>query len=71
MLLNKTITMKTKRTIFTVILLLLISFAYAQNPNITLTDAFPDLTFTSALNLTHSGDGTNRIFVIQIILHDN
>jgi glucose/arabinose dehydrogenase len=54
-----------KRTIYTVILLLLINFAYAQNPNITLTDAFPNLTFNKALHLTHSGDGTNRIFVIQ------
>ena len=54
-----------KRTIFTIILLSIISFAYAQNPNVTLTDAFPNLTFTSALHLTHSGDGTNRIFVVQ------
>ena len=56
---------KMKRTIFTIILLSLINFAYGQNPNITLTDAFPNLTFTSALHLTHSGDGTNRIFVVQ------
>jgi len=57
--------MKMKRTIFTIILLSLINFAYGQNPNVTLTDAFPNLSFTSALHLTHSSDGTNRIFVVQ------
>jgi glucose/arabinose dehydrogenase len=57
--------MKMKRTVFTVILLSLLNFAFAQNPNVTLVDAFPNLSFTSALHLTHSGDGTNRIFVVQ------
>lgn len=38
---------------------------FSQNPSIALNDAFPNLTFTSPLHLTHSGDGTNRIFVVQ------
>lgn len=37
----------------------------AQNPNIQLLQAFPNLTFTSPIFLTHSNDGTNRIFVAQ------
>jgi glucose/arabinose dehydrogenase len=39
------------------------------NPDIsgqyTLQNAFPNLSFDQALFLTHSGDGTNRIFVIE------
>lgn len=30
-----------------------------------LVSAFPNLTFTTPLYLTHSGDGTNRVFVVQ------
>lgn len=38
---------------------------FAQNPNIQLIQAFPNVTFTSPIFLTHSNDGTNRIFVVQ------
>ena len=61
----KTTTIKMKRTTFTIILLSLFNFAFAQNPNVTLVDAFPNLSFNKALHLTHSGDATNRIFVVQ------
>ncbi len=36
----------------------------AQNPDITLVEAFPNLAFNKALHLTHAGDCTNRIFVV-------
>ena len=51
----------------TLLILLLLAFAgsiSAQNPSITLVDAFPNLSFNKALHLTHAGDGTNRIFVV-------
>lgn len=35
------------------------------NAQFTLQNAFPNLTFSSPLFLTHSGDGTNRIFVVE------
>lgn len=55
------------------LLSLLLSFVFlmgnncgvAQNPDIQLLQAFPNLTFTSPVFLTHSNDGTNRIFVVQ------
>jgi glucose/arabinose dehydrogenase len=58
--------MRLYRNIFTVILILFINqILFAQNPNIQLTQAFPNLTFTGPLYLTYSNDGTNRIFVLQ------
>jgi hypothetical protein len=38
---------------------------YALSQPIQLVNAFPNLTFTKPLFLTHSNDGTNRIFVVQ------
>jgi hypothetical protein len=58
--------MKYFKNIYVIFSILLINqILFAQNPNIQLIQAFPNLTFTSPLYLTHSNDGTNRIFVIQ------
>jgi glucose/arabinose dehydrogenase len=54
-----------KKTILTIILLIITGFAFSQNPNIQLVEAYPNLFFNKPLHLTHSGDGTNRIFVVQ------
>ena len=45
------------------ICLLAASWAAAQP--LQLVNAFPNLSFTKPLFLTHSGDGTNRLFVVQ------
>lgn len=45
-----------------IILLLSLSSIQAQ---LTLQDAFPNLTFSSPVFLTHAGDNTDRIFVIE------
>jgi len=37
----------------------------AQNPNLSLVDAFPNLSFPFPTHLTHSNDGTNRLFLVQ------
>ncbi len=37
----------------------------ARSQALQLTNAFPGLSFTTPLFLTHSGDGTDRIFVVQ------
>ena len=37
----------------------------ASSQGVQLVNAFPNLTFTKPLFLTHSNDGTNRIFVVQ------
>lgn len=48
------------------LLLILSFFAAAQvYPQVNFVNAFPNLTFSLPLFLTHSGDGTNRIFVVQ------
>ncbi|MFA7360086.1 MAG: PQQ-dependent sugar dehydrogenase [Candidatus Kapaibacterium sp.] len=64
-----------KRTLLALILITLIGCAKAQNPNVTLVDAYQNLTFNKALHLTHAGDGTNRVFVVtqvgQIIVFPN
>ena len=39
--------------------------ACAQNNPVQVIEAFPNLTFTQPLHLTHSNDGTNRIYVVQ------
>jgi len=59
--------MKNIKYVFLTLLLLLLGFncGVAQNPDIQLLQAFPNLTFTSPIFLTHSNDGTNRIFVVQ------
>ena len=53
-----------KRIFLALILVTLIGCVKAQNPNVTLVDAYPNLTFNKALHLTHAGDGTNRVFVV-------
>jgi glucose/arabinose dehydrogenase len=50
------------------ILVLLLSFACVSRLSAQpyqLVDAFPGLAFTRPIHLTHSGDGTNRLFVVQ------
>lgn len=50
--------------------LLLILFIYAncfpQNPDIQMQNAFPALTFDFPVLLTHAGDNTNRIFLVDL-----
>ncbi len=50
-----------------IIFLALSLFFYVPNINaqFTLENAFPNLTFTGPLFLTHSDDNTNRIFVVE------
>jgi glucose/arabinose dehydrogenase len=50
-----------------VILYLILAFnlSYGQNPNIQVINAFPNASFTHPTHLTHSNDGTNRIFINQ------
>lgn len=48
------------RTTFFVVFFASVSFGQYQLQN-----AFPNLNFLDALFLTHSGDGTNRIFVVE------
>ena len=55
--------MKTK--LIVLFYILVFGYARAQNPDISLVEAFPNLTFNKALHLNHSGDGTNRIFVVS------
>lgn len=48
------------------LLLILLFFAAAKvYPQVNFVNAFPNLSFSLPLFLTHSGDGTNRIFVVQ------
>jgi glucose/arabinose dehydrogenase len=55
--------MKIKKYFFIAAFILMAAApAFAQ---ITLVNAFPGLSFSSPVFLTHSGDGTNRIFVVQ------
>ncbi len=46
-------------------LLLIMILSTIVNAQHSLEEAFPNLSFSSALYLTHSGDGTNRIFVVE------
>jgi glucose/arabinose dehydrogenase len=59
--------MKNFKYPFILILFLLtgLNYCIAQIPPVQLLQAFPNLTFTSPVFLTHSSDGTNRIFVVQ------
>ena len=49
------------------ILSFLISLFIASNvrAQFTLENAFPNLSFSSPIDLQNSGDGTNRIFVVE------
>jgi glucose/arabinose dehydrogenase len=51
-----------KKIYFILIIALFSGHTFAQY---TLVNAFPSLSFTSPVFLTHSGDGTNKIFVVQ------
>src|SRR5258706_11270461 len=48
------------------ILVLLLLFYYsAAEAQVNVVNAFPNLSFNNPVFLTHSGDGTNRIFVVE------
>jgi glucose/arabinose dehydrogenase len=51
-----------KKIIFSILMLALSFETYSQ---ISFVNAFPGRNFTQPVFLTHSGDGTNRIFVVQ------
>ncbi len=51
-----------KKIISLLTLILLPASIFSQ---VTFVNAFPNLTFSAAVYLTHSGDATNRIFVVQ------
>ncbi len=57
--------MKLKLFILGIIYFAISSGLNAQNPNLSLTDAFPNLSFPYPVHLTHSNDGTNRLFLVQ------
>lgn len=58
--------MKKQKIIFILFkLIFTYSLIFAQNPDIQLLQAFPNLTFTQPAFITNSNDGTNRIFVLQ------
>lgn len=52
-----------KGALFFAVMVLCVSLSVAQP--LQLVNAFPNLTFTQPIFLTHSNDGTNRIFVAQ------
>jgi glucose/arabinose dehydrogenase len=56
-------------------LLLSVTVSRLTGGTIQLADAFPHLTFTKPIFLTHPGDGTNRLFVVQqngiVLVFDN
>ncbi|MCW8823441.1 MAG: hypothetical protein OQK63_05110, partial [Ignavibacteriaceae bacterium] len=52
------------RTFFLGLMILLFSLSSIQ-AQLTLQDAFPNLTFSSPVFLTHAGDNSDRIFVIE------
>ncbi len=58
-----------------IVLLLIVLFSAATNAQFSLEEAFPNLSFSSALYLTHAGDSSNRIFVVErsgrILVFDN
>jgi len=51
----------------TILFILLLSSynCFAENPAIQVQNAFPNLSFSLPVFLTHAGDNTNRIFVVQ------
>ena len=48
---------------FVITFLILVQFTVSAQYNFEV--AFPNLTFSSALNLQNAGDGTNRLFVVE------
>lgn len=47
------------------IILLLILFQLTALPQFSFEVAFPNLSFSSALDLKNAGDGTDRLFVVE------
>ncbi len=54
-----------RRCLLTAIYVTLLISTEASSQGVQLVNAFPNFTFTKPLFLTHSNDGTNRIFVVQ------
>jgi glucose/arabinose dehydrogenase len=54
--------MRNKLFVFAALFFVLCSTTFSQ---VSFVNAFPNLSFSLPLFLTHSGDGTNRIFVVQ------
>ncbi len=52
-----------RKLIFSIIILL--TMGSSMNAQFTSQNAFPNLTFSSALFITHAGDSTDRIFVVE------
>jgi len=63
-----------KKNMFIVLMLIMI-LSTSTNAQFSLEEAFPNLSFINALYLTHAGDGSNRIFVVEqsgrILVFDN
>lgn len=53
-----------KAKIFTLLIFILLAKTVYSQP-LQLVNAFPNVTFVSPLFVTHSNDGTNRVFVVQ------
>ena len=48
-----------------IVLMLIMILSATTNAQFSLEEAFPNLSLSSALYLTHAGDGSNRIFVLE------
>ncbi len=48
-----------------IVLMLIMILSATTNAQFSLEEAFPNLSFSSALYLTHAGDGSNSIFVLE------
>ncbi|MBT8387379.1 MAG: PQQ-dependent sugar dehydrogenase, partial [Ignavibacteria bacterium] len=48
-----------------IVLMMIIILSATTNAQYSLEEAFPNLSFNSALYLTHADDGSNRIFVVE------
>jgi glucose/arabinose dehydrogenase len=57
--------MSTRWFLFSLILLFVLPISLLSQNEISIERAFPNLTFTRPLLLTHPGDGSDRIFVIE------
>ncbi len=56
---------RTLSCLFTIVLACILSASAVKSQSVSLVKAFPRLTFNEPVFLTHAGDGTNRIFVVQ------
>ena len=57
--------MATMRVVISVISVLLFSACSVKSQTLSMVNAFPNLTFDHPVFLTHSGDATDRIFVVE------